>query len=96
MPSARGSERLMETRPLTSKQLESIAALAKKRGVRVRDWLILGQPAPDSVSGTLEVSAGQAAGLVAEILRLRDLRPRLEIFPLGIPNPNLFNVRVRF
>jgi len=95
-PKPRGSEKLAASRRISEKNLDRIVALTRARGVKVIDWHVLGQPAPDAIQGTFQVGAGRVSGLVEEVLKLRDLRPRFDIFPYGIPKPDIFNVRVRF
>ena len=92
----RGSEQLMKGRAISPAQMDRFITLARGRGVKVVDWHILGQPTPEAVTGTFQVGTAQAAKLVQQSLSLKGIRPRIEIFPHGIPNPNVFNVRVRF
>ena len=94
-PRTKGSEMLMKARPLARAQLDRILTLAKSRGVSVVDWHIVGQPNPEAVTGVFQVSSAQAGSFIQQILRINGLRPRIEIFPHGIPVPRQFNVRVR-
>lgn len=92
---ARGSEKLFKGRVLDAEQLSTLSALTRARGVKVVDWCILGQPGPDGVCGSVHVSRGAAAGVVRDLLRLNKLRLGIEVFPLGIPRPDLFEIRFR-
>ena len=91
----RGSEKLLKTNTLDIKELESLTALSKKRGVKVVDWCILGQPSPDGVCGSIHVGRANAGRVVADLLKFRKLRLDLEIFPIGIPAPQLYEIRFR-
>jgi len=92
----RGSAKLPPGRSIRPKDLQKIIALTKRTGVRVVDWTILGQPTPDAVTGSLHVRPGQAPRVLAGLLKLKDLRPELRVFPRGIPRPDLFEIRFRF
>ncbi len=94
----RGSAKLLSAQQLSKQDLARIVSVVRSRGVKVVDWHILGQPAPEAVTGTIQVSAGSAASVIGRLVSLGSarLRPRLEVFPLGIPRPDIFNVRFRF
>ncbi len=90
----RGSTKLLAGKRLSASDLQRLVTLTQARGVKVVDWNILGQPAPEAVRGTLQVGPARASKLLADLLRLRGLRARLEVFPLGIPVPHVYNVRI--
>jgi hypothetical protein len=96
MAKTRGSDRLARGKTIAPRELEKIVAIARSKGVKVVDWHVLGQPAPDAVLGTLQVSVSKANTLLQQIMKLKNLRPVVEIFPHGTPNPNVFNFKVRF
>ena len=91
-----GSARLLRGRTMSQAQLDNIIKIVQGKGIKVVDWHVLGQPAPESIRGTLQVNASRAGALLQAIVKLKGLSPYVEVFPHGIPNPNLFNVRVRF
>ena len=94
-PRARGSERLAQSRPIPQAQLDRLIAIARSKGVKVVDWHILGQPAVDALTGSLQVRAAGAGRLIQDLLRIKGLRPHIEIFPHGTPVPSEFQVRIR-
>ena len=97
MEADRGSERMMQERmertTLSPEQLQQLVELSRRDGVELRNIWIYGQPAPDVVSGSLDVNPDNAASIVQELLS-QEIRFRLELFPLGIPFPEI--VRIDF
>jgi hypothetical protein len=91
----RGSNGL-QGRKLTEAQLKKIVAVTKRSGTKIVDWSVLGTPLPELVAGTVQVSSNQAGRLVGDLLKLRDLRPNIKIFPFGTPRPDLFTINFRF
>lgn len=92
---ARGSAKLPgRVVPLTSADVRKVMNLARLEGVRLIDWTDHGTPRPELVSGTFHVSAGSVPRLVAEVLKFTAQRPRLRLFPRGIPFPDIFEVNV--
>jgi len=91
----RGSEKVLKGRLLDESQLVALTKLTKGRGIKVVDWCILGQPGPDGVCGTVHVGSAGVGRLLGQLVRLERLRLDLEVFPLGIPAPTLFEVRFR-
>ncbi len=91
---ARGSAKLRGTL-LNEKELGALTSLVKKRGVKVVDWCIYGQPGPDGVCGAVHVRRPVAGRFINDLLKLRKLRLELEVFPEGIPVPNLYEIRFK-
>ena len=92
---ARGSEKLLKGSLLNEAELTRLAKLTRSAGVKVVDWCVLGQPGPDGVCGSVHVRRALAGRFVNELLKLRRLRLDFEIFPIGIPVPNLYEIRFR-
>lgn len=86
---------LTKARTLAKSDLARLVQLTKSSGVKLVDWHVLGQPAPESVLGSVLVSSARAGSFVSALLKVRGLRPRVEVFPLGIPVPRQFSVRFR-
>jgi hypothetical protein len=95
MSAERGSERMlkarMDRRTLPERDLQQLVELSRQDGVELRDIWIYGQPAPDVVSGTFQVNPEIAANVVQELL-VREIRFRLDVFPLGIPIPDVVQI----
>jgi hypothetical protein len=91
----RGSEKLLASgTSLTEKDLSQILRISSKRNVKLVNWCIYGQPAPDGVCGEFQVSPTIATSVIRDLIRLRNIRVGLEVFPYGIPVPD--GVMVRF
>jgi hypothetical protein len=73
--------------------LAKLTAISKRSGLAVVDWWILGQPVPDAVGGTFQVAPGRARAVLQSLLTLKALRPHIEVFPYGIPNPRALHIR---
>jgi hypothetical protein len=59
----------------------------------LQQWWVLGQPAPDSVIGSLKVSPGAVSTVVSGILEAgSSARLGVTVFPLGIPNIDQYQV----
>jgi hypothetical protein len=95
MGADRGSDRMMqermERRTFSQEQLQQLVELSRKDGVELRDIWIYGQPDPDVVSGTFDVNPDNTASLVQDLLN-QEIRFRLEMFPLGIPFPEIIRI----
>ena len=88
----RGSEMLGSRMALSSKDLNQLLVISRKKGVKLVDWTIYGQPVPDSIFGAYQVNPKIAGAIVTDLLKLRGVG--FEVFPYGIPVPD--NVLVRF
>ena len=91
----RGSANLAIARTIPPRDLAAIIDLTRRRGVRLVDWNIVGQPSPEAIDARIEVSPAGAPKLIQELLRYKHLRPHIEIFPVGIPNPANLSIRFR-
>lgn len=93
----RGSAKLAASRSagmtLKATDVGKLTTLRQRQGLTVVDWWILGQPVPDAVGGTFEVAPARAASVIQALLALKGLRPRLDVFPKGIPNPRVIQIR---
>lgn len=93
----RGSVKLAAKRPagmtLKAADVGKLTTLRQRQGLTVVDWWILGQPVPDAVGGTFQVAPARAASVIRALLALKGLRPRLDVFPYGIPNPKAIQIR---
>ena len=94
---SRGSKGLAVARAIGKEDLRRVLTILKGRGIKVVDWQVLGQPVPDSVTGTVHVSRAATPQFIAKLINLSSgtLRPSLDVFPNGIPLPDIFRVRFR-
>ncbi len=92
----RGSDKLRQAGThcsFTDAQLEKVIAVLRENDYKIIDWECKGQPRPDAFSGTVEVDGkrlGKATELISTAL---GLRVGLEIFPYGIPFPDVYRIR---
>jgi hypothetical protein len=98
---SRGSEKLwsrvFEDDAPTSESLNSAVASARS-GYVIKRWWKYGQPAIDRVKALIEVPREEVGALVQDVLRSnsRGVQVTLDAFPLGMPEPDLFHVKVNF
>lgn len=96
MTPERGSQRLLMQRCPFVVQEQAIAHLSKlveSHEASFRKWLCYGQPDPDAVFGSVHIgSLDRAGSLITELLQIEELPLKVEIFPLGIPKPDLFQI----
>jgi alanine-alpha-ketoisovalerate/valine-pyruvate aminotransferase len=86
----RGSEKLMaKGQVFSEKEIKQFHRIAARSGVKLVDWSIYGQPGPDVIFGKYQVDPKSAARLVRDLINLRGVRVGIEIFPLGIPVPEV-------
>lgn len=96
----RGSVKLIRDRwgrPLEADHLDRIVELLDRHGVEVRDVLCIGIPDPEAVTGAITAKPDTLGPLVEDFLKVDGVRLRdLEVFPIGIPWPELLEVDFRF
>ena len=80
--------------PLPPEVIKEITSLASAYG-RVVDILCYGQPAPDIIAGTVQVSTGAAGALIQALVKYEKARFTYEIFPKGIPWPEFLDVKFK-
>ncbi len=74
-------------------QLEQVIEVLRENDFKLIDWECKGQPQPDAFAGTVEVDA-QRLGKATELLSTKlGTRVGIEIFPYGIPFPEVFRLR---
>ncbi|HEX6199556.1 MAG TPA: hypothetical protein VF150_04770 [Thermoanaerobaculia bacterium] len=93
----RGSDRLQRqlgTRcSFDEGQLQRVLEVLRENDLKIVDWECKGQPQPDFFSGTVEVD-GRRLGKATEVLGLGlGERVKVELFPYGIPVPDIFRLR---
>jgi hypothetical protein len=79
---------------LSEVDVRKVIALSQRKGIKVVDWWIYGQPAPDVIGGTFQTAPRLAGSLVQALLTVKGIRQGIEVFPLGIPFPR--EVQIRF
>ena len=94
----RGSTKIAARTPsaarLSEADMRKVIALSQRKGIKIVDWWIYGQPAPDAIGGTFQIAPRQAGALIQALLGVKGIRSGIEVFPLGIPFPN--GVQIRF
>lgn len=81
----RGSERWAEERGIAGPEIKELRKLAASVDGELVYWWIRGQPAIDAVFGAVKVRPGGVGPFVDKLMGFKTLRPRLDVFPYGIP-----------
>ncbi len=93
---ASGSEKLLARLGgrcvLPKRGIENLVEILREGDLKLVDWHCLGQPEPDFISGSIQVRRGQAGDAVERLVNIEELPLKLELFPIGIPVPELFKV----
>lgn len=71
--------------------LRKLLALSDMEGVKVVHWQTHGQPGPDVLRGRFQVTP-EVAGRLVERLISEEILLSLEVFPIGIPWPDVINI----
>jgi hypothetical protein len=90
----RGSDRLQERFTISEDQLKKLATIANGDRARIVDWWIRGQPGIDRMSATLQVKRADIGRIVEELIA-EGPRAHLELFPIGIPFPEEFQINIK-
>ncbi len=73
--------------------LEKVISVLRENDYKIIDWECKGQPRPDAFAGTVEVD-GKRLGKATELISTKlGLRLGIEIFPYGIPIPDIYRIR---
>jgi hypothetical protein len=83
------------TTAFTAEELKQLTSAVQAYGGRLVEYFPCGIPAPDSVWGTATIRPDLAGAMIQALLKLDRFRLRLEVFPYGIPYPDLVNVQFR-
>ncbi len=91
MNEERGSAKIIRERMggsgvIGEKDLELIARLTKLDNVKLARWWWLGQPAPDVVSGVLDLHRDKLGEVISGLLQT-EVPLVVKVFPKGIPWP---------
>lgn len=82
----RGSSKLSYTQQqLSQADLEDLARIGERRGVKLVDWCVLGIPHPDGVCGTFQTTPRLASSVLRHLILENPIRLRFDVFPYGIP-----------
>jgi hypothetical protein len=79
----------------TSEELKQLTSAIQMYGGRLVEYFPCGIPAPDSVWGTATVRPEYAGAMIQALLKLDRFRLRFDVFPYGIPYPDIVNVQFR-
>lgn len=100
MEEQRGSEKLLQqlfgAEGNVSHESLSEALKAAREEFMLRRWIVIGQPAPDQISATIDVEVGRAGTVLQQIINLQNpqLGIKCYVFPMGQPKPDLVQVQV--
>ncbi|MEM9215903.1 MAG: hypothetical protein AAGD25_16360 [Cyanobacteria bacterium P01_F01_bin.150] len=98
MDNKRGSERILERigQPdvISDETLKGIINVAREFDVEILDWCQYGQSGIDGVCGKFQVMPDRAGSFIQELISIPNWACRLDIFPLGITDPNAINVDI--
>ena len=92
---ARGSQKLAERlaqkgHALTAEDLKSVLGAAENVDFKLLRWWVRGQPPyPIELAGTIEVRQEAVGQVVQKIINTGELAQGIEIFPYGIPKPDI-------
>lgn len=84
-PAPRGSSNL------SAATLKKLQAVASQNGKLVY-WFPKGQPVPDSILGSVITPRDSLGAAIQKIVAVEGVNVRLDVFPLGIVNPEEFLV----
>jgi hypothetical protein len=94
----RGSDIVLERKPMLVRDeaIKQIETVLQRADVKLLKWWVLGQPGPDVILGSVQLTDPKSVGqLIGGLLDVGDLRLQLDVFPLGTPKPDLFRVDFR-
>lgn len=77
---------------LPKRGIENLVEVLREGDLKLVDWHCFGQPEPDFIQGSIQVRRDQAGGAVERLINVEELPLKLELFPIGIPVPELFEV----
>jgi len=83
------------TAPFTSDELKQLTSAIQSYGGRLLDYFPCGIPSPDGVWGTASIRPDAAGAMIQALIKLDRFRLRLDVFPYGIPYPDIINVQFR-
>jgi hypothetical protein len=92
---SRGSQKLAERlahkgAAVTAEDLKSAIGASENLDFKLLRWWLRGQPPfPIELAGTLEVKQEAVGQIVQTIINTRELAQGIEIFPYGIPKPDI-------
>jgi hypothetical protein len=98
MADTRGSEKMLArcAPTIRDEHIGRIEAIVKAHEGRFISWQCLGQPAPDSIIADIELARLDSVGqLVHDLLGEPELSINLELFPYGIPYPDVYRIGLR-
>jgi hypothetical protein len=77
---------------LSTKQLAELRKIADSGG-RLVHWFPKGQPVPDAIAGAVIAPREKLGATIDRLVGVKDVGIRLDVFPLGIVNPEEFLVQ---
>ena len=99
-PKKRGSDKLVANlfggAKISKSQLAKAVSSAQTSGLQIKRWWWYGQPQIDSIIASLDVAPSEVGATVESLTRLHSsaVQVGLEIFPNGIPVPDIIRINV--
>ena len=81
--------------PFPTEDLKQLTSIIQAYGGRLVDYFPCGQPDPNAVFGTVSIRPDGAGALIQAFLKFDRIRLNCEVFPLGIPYPDLVNIKFK-
>jgi hypothetical protein len=96
MTEERGSRRMIEERmgtrvAISEADVQRLIDLSRDEGVKIVDWMDLGTPNPEVISGIFQVDPARASSVVSRLLETNG-RLVVKVFPRGIPFPDVLDI----
>jgi hypothetical protein len=75
--------------------LKQLTSAIQAYGGRLVEYFPCGIPAPDTIWGTASIRPDAAGALIQALVKMDRFRFRFEVFPYGIPYPDLINIKFK-
>jgi hypothetical protein len=80
--------------PIPPEYVKELTGIISSYG-KLIDWMCFGQPDPNAVFGTAQIRPEAAGALIQALVKFDKIRLNCEVFPRGIPWPDLVDVKFK-